>query len=367
MGVRFAFLCAALLMFVGAPTSARSAGLTDYRVDVDVRVEAGYDLPEGYVITGLGFGQRYPDDITTLRIKMQPLLEQGALGEAVVVRAGVEPEWGLAANIDLPGGWVAVGYGASPNTLAVWAAPIKPDGSLGEAKEFRVGAEPEGELHVQFVCDENRVLTGVGMRRSGDFITDARARSARTPGTKAGSAPTTAPRDGLKLVERRVEMGERTESVWGAPDGWVITGLGARASGQDVDAVMLRMNYLYPNGRLGDDVYVKSGWGAARNLEAEFLLPEGWVVVGAACSGQPEGDIRNLVVYGSPILPDGKLGIVRVFKSGFDPDSHDREREVMLEGNRVLTAFGLRMSGHSITGMRAESMEIVGVPSKAAE
>lgn len=367
MGIRFNILCAVLLMCAALSTPARSAGLTDHRIDVDVRVEAGYDLPDGYVITGLGFGQRYPDDITTLRIRMQPLLEEGALGEAIVVRAGGVPEWGLAADIDLPGGWVAVGYGASPNTLAVWAAPIKPDGSLGEVKEFRAGADPEGELHVRFVCDENRVLTGLGMRRSGDFITDARARSARTPGTKAGTAPTASSDEGLKLVGRRVDVDERTESVWGAPDGWVITGLGARASGQDVDAVMLRMNYLYPGGRLGDDVYVKSGWGASRNLEAEVLLPEGWVVVGAACSGQPEGDIRNLVVYGSPILPDGKLGIVRVFKSGFDPDSRDREREVMLEGNRVLTGFGLRMSGHSITGMRAESMEIVGVPAKAAE
>ena len=359
------FLSSALALSAFPCSAVPASPLTDYRVDIDQRTEAAYDLPDGYVITGLGFGQRYPDDITTLRVKIQPVGEDGTLGQGVVVRAGVEPEWDLVADLDLPKGWVAVGYGASPETLAIWAAPLRPDGSLGEPKEFRTGPKPEGALDVSFVAPPGRALTGLGLHRSGDNLKGMRARTAQVFRGVSAAPSTEQQPGGLRLANFRTDADERTEAVWGLPDGWVVTGLGARAAGQDVDAVLIRGNYLDAAGRFGDDVIIRSGRNASANMEAEMMLPPGWVVVGAAASGQPEGDIRCLIVYGSPILPNGKLGIVRVFRAGFEPDSRDRQREVMIEGNRAMTAFGLRMAGHSIEGVMVRSAELVGVPEAA--
>ena len=165
----------------------------------------------------------------------------------------------------------------------------------------------------------------------------------------------------LALVNYRMEIDERTEAAFFCPPGYVITGIGARCAGDDVANMRIRMNPLLPGGRLGEPKEVFFGWSDSRNLEGNVDLPDGWVAVGFGASGQPEGDIKSFVVWGSPIGPDGKLGFVQKFRSGFHP-GEKMQQDVLAEGNRVLTGVGLRMAGHSIRGMRAQSAEIVAKP-----
>ena len=148
------------------------------------RVEAFAMAPPGYVITGL-VARAAGDNITTMRIRVQPILGDGTLGDPEVILAGWEPDAGLEANVDLPDGYVVTGFGAriapewDVKTLAVWGRPLRPDGTLGEENEFRAGVEPDKGLEKTVLLESGRVLTGAGLRCGSNDVTAIRAASAR--------------------------------------------------------------------------------------------------------------------------------------------------------------------------------------------
>ena len=107
--------------------------------------------------------------------------------------AGWEPDAGLEADIDLPDGYVATGFGAriapewDVKTLALWGRPLMPDGSFGAEKEFRGGIQPEGGLEAQVRLEDGRVLSSAGLRCSLNDVKGIRATSVRLIATAAAT------------------------------------------------------------------------------------------------------------------------------------------------------------------------------------
>jgi hypothetical protein len=153
------------------------------RTEADDRVEAQLAAPPGYVITGIG-ARAAGDNVTTLRIRIQPLEADGSLGQAEEMLGGWESDAGLEANIDLPEGYVATGFGAriapewDVKTFAVWGRPLRPDGTLGEEEEFRAGVEPQGGLEKRVRLAPGRVLIAAGLRCASNDVAGISARSA---------------------------------------------------------------------------------------------------------------------------------------------------------------------------------------------
>ena len=174
-----------------APPAARPA-LAGERVEAGGRVEAHLAAPPGYLITGIGARAHY-DNVTTMWLRVQPLLPDGSLGPPEQLRGGWEPDAGLEARIDLPDGFVATGFGARAapewdvKSLVVWGRPLGQDGTLGEEREFRGGKEPDKGPEKALRLDASRVLTAAGLNCMHNDINRIRAASARPARTGAGS------------------------------------------------------------------------------------------------------------------------------------------------------------------------------------
>jgi hypothetical protein len=141
---------------------------------LDQGAEASIDAPPGYVITGVGL-RVSGDDVVTLRVRVQELLPEGALGGAVEVRAGTEPNGAIDANVDLPLCHVLVGLAARADggiakTLRLWAAPMSANGTLGAAVPFNGGSEPTGGLEAEYHAAAGRTVTAVGLRVTSDAV-----------------------------------------------------------------------------------------------------------------------------------------------------------------------------------------------------
>ena len=172
---------------------APSLVLADPRMEAEDRVEAYLQAPPGFVITGIGSRAHY-DNVTTMWLRVQPLLADGTLGRPEELRGGWEPDAGLEAQVALPPGYVATGFGARAapewdvKTLVVWARPLRKDGTLGQEKVFRAGVEPDKgpERHVNL--EAGRVLTAAGLNCMHNDIDRIRARSAVLVRTAAAEA-----------------------------------------------------------------------------------------------------------------------------------------------------------------------------------
>ncbi len=163
----------------GVPTLVR----TDPKMEVDDKVEARLHAPPGYVITGIGSRAHY-DNITTMWLKIQPLLPDGTLGPAEQLRSGWEPDAGLEAEVTLPPGMVVTGFGAAiapewdVKRFRVWARTLAPDGSLGEEKEFRGGIDRVSGVEREIRAAPGRVLISAGLNCSFNDINGIKADSA---------------------------------------------------------------------------------------------------------------------------------------------------------------------------------------------
>ncbi len=151
-----------------SPAQPATVVLQDRQVEFDQRVEAELTAPPNYVVTGLG-ARAHEDNITTIWMQIRPLLPDGTLGPAEELRGGWEPDAHLEAQITLPEGYVATGFGGriapewDVKTFALWGRPLLANGALGTEKMFRAGIEPNGGLEKQVQMAPGRVLTTAGM------------------------------------------------------------------------------------------------------------------------------------------------------------------------------------------------------------
>jgi len=167
--------------------------LAERRVEVSDKVEGFLRAPPGYVITGLG-SRAQDDNITTMWLRVQPLLDDGTLGPPEEIRGGWEPDAGLEAQVALPDRYVASGFGAAiapewdVKRFRVWARPLLPDGTLGEEKEFRGGIDLVSGVERQVNLEPGRVLISAGLNCMHNDINGIRADSAVLVPTVSGSA-----------------------------------------------------------------------------------------------------------------------------------------------------------------------------------
>jgi hypothetical protein len=150
--------------------------LFDDHIDCQQKTEVRYDVPDGCVITGLGFRANY-DNITTMYVRCHHISEDGRLIDPVEVQLGSEPNHACEARVLLPDGYVAVGFGAAGEPewdvtlLRIWARQLQSDGKLGEIKTFSDGFKPDRDPERQVVLSApDRVLTGVGLRFASNDI-----------------------------------------------------------------------------------------------------------------------------------------------------------------------------------------------------
>ena len=175
------------------PKTAPSLVLVDSKVEADDKVEAYLKAPPGYVITGLGSRAHY-DNITTMWMRVQPLLPDGSLGDPEEIRGGWEPDSNLEARVELPEGYVATGFGAGiapewdVKRFGVWARSLNKDGTLGEEKLFRGGVDLEGGFEKKVRLEEGRVLTSAGLNCMVNDVNGIKGTSARLIRTAEATA-----------------------------------------------------------------------------------------------------------------------------------------------------------------------------------
>ena len=159
--------------------------LFENRVDAQQKTELRYDVPDGCVLTGLGFRAAY-DNITTMHCRYHRLLPNGKLADPQEIQFGSEPNHACEAKVLLPDGWVAVGFGAAGEpewdvtVLRIWARPLKPDGTLGKMKTFSDGFKPDrGTEREIIIPDPDRIMVGAGLRFHQNDIQGIYCRSKR--------------------------------------------------------------------------------------------------------------------------------------------------------------------------------------------
>jgi hypothetical protein len=171
--------------------------LTDPKVEANDKVEAFLQAPPGYVITGIG-SRAHEDNITTLWLRVQPILADGSLGRPEEMRSGYDPGSHLEARVELPEGYVATGFGAGiapewdVKRFGVWGRPLNRDGTLGEEKLFRDGVDREGGFEKQVHLEPGRVLISAGLNCGFNDANGIKAASATLAPTATGIARGTA-------------------------------------------------------------------------------------------------------------------------------------------------------------------------------
>lgn len=166
----------------------------------------------------------------------------------------------------------------------------------------------------------------------------------------------------LRLIERRVEVRQKTEAEWDLPPGCVVTGIGARAHVDNLTTMHVQYRRVLPDGSLGPAQEKRLGDEPDHGCEAKILLPEGWVVIGFGARGAPEWDVATLRVWGRSWDPEGRETEVRIWSDGREPDA-GLERSVLVEEpDRVLVGVGLRFHQNDIQGIYARSARVVRVP-----
>jgi hypothetical protein len=170
-----------------------AVGLAHPKLESRDKVEAFLRAPPGYVITGIG-SRAQDDNITTMWLRVQPLLPDGTLGPAEEIRGGWEPDSSLEARVELPSGYVATGFGAAVapewdvKRFRVWGRPLLPGGTLGEEKEFRGGADLVSGVEREVRLEPGRVLTAAGLNCMLNDVNGIRAESAAVVRSATGRA-----------------------------------------------------------------------------------------------------------------------------------------------------------------------------------
>jgi hypothetical protein len=166
----------------------------------------------------------------------------------------------------------------------------------------------------------------------------------------------------LRLIERRVEIRQKTEAEADLPPNCVLTGLGARAHVDNITTLHIQYRPLLEDGSLGPPGEIRLGSEPDHGCEAKIYLPPGWIVVGFGARGAPEWDVATFRVWGRRWDPTGAAGEVRIWSDGREP-AGGLERSILLqEPDRVLVGAGLRFHQNDIQGIYARSARIVRLP-----
>ncbi len=357
------FICLmGCLSLNGDPGFSKAAGvekvtLQDRRVEVNDPIDIGYEAPDGYAITGLGM--RAADGaITTLWIDIQKVNSDGTLGERQTIHKGTTPDRFPEGLVNLPLGYVAVGFGVNViefwdiGAITLWGAPLNRDGSLGPIREFRGGFQAHTATEKQILLPENRILVGVGIA-----VKDHNA-----IGIMAQSSTCVKPEPlskGLHLDGRKLEFSERTRVQSIAPPGYVITGVSLRAAEGEITTLWMTVRKLNEDCTLGDPLTAVEGWYPVHEYEAEVKLPEGYVAVGIGLSMTFVSDIADLCLWGAPLKPDGSLGEIKEFRSGKkSAPGQALQRSVQASPGHVLTGMGFRTNEGETLGIMAISAKL---------
>lgn len=160
----------------------------------------------------------------------------------------------------------------------------------------------------------------------------------------------------FQLDDRRLDLEEQIEAQYTVPEGFVITGIGARGSEENVSRMRVRQQRLLPDGTLGEPQEIRFGYDPFGDLEANITLPDCYVAVGYGARAGGEWDVMTLIVWARLLQPDGTLGPLTEFRAGYEAYHAGVEREFIApQVDRVLTGVGMRMRFSDITNIWAET------------
>jgi hypothetical protein len=174
------------------------------------------------------------------------------------------------------------------------------------------------------------------------------------------SDPPTAPKKfpTLVLADRQLESDQRVEAELTSPPGYVVTGLGARAHEDNLTTLWMQVRPLLQDGTLGPPEEIRGGWELDAGLEAQIILPEGYVATGFGGRIAPEWDVKTFALWGRPLLQNGVLGAQKMFRAGIEPNG-GLERQIQLAPGRVLTTAGLNCGFNDVNRIKAASMALL--------
>jgi hypothetical protein len=216
----------------------------------------------------------------------------------------------------------------------------------------------------QWVAHSDRATIGLGFFRWRDLAqASAYADHVRVfdlgPAEVAFHDPAPVPEalPAVVLQERQVEFAEPVEAALTAPPGYVITGLGARAHEDNITTLWLQVRPLRPDGTLGPAEELRGGWEPDAHLEAQVILPEGYVATGFGGRITPEWDVKTLALWGRPLRADGTLGEEKMCRGGSEP-AGGLERQVQLPPGRVLSTVGLNCGFNDLNRIQSSSLAL---------
>ncbi len=163
------------------------------------------------------------------------------------------------------------------------------------------------------------------------------------------------------LFDRQVDLEQKTEVRFDAPDGCVITGLGLRAHYDNFTTMLCRYHKLNEDATLSDPCEVRLGSEPNHACEATIMLPENYVMVGMGGAGEPEWDITVLRVWARKLNGDGTLGPVKVFSNGFKPERGTEQEFKLTQMDRAITGVGIRFSFNDVSGMYVRSERVLNI------
>jgi hypothetical protein len=335
--------------------------LHGHRYDREGTCDVRYEVPGDYAITGVGL-RASDGHISTMRITIREILPDGTLGELRVIARGAEPKHNCEGYIELPDGYVAVGFGVrvdpfwDVNVLSLWGAKFHRDGTLGDPIEIRSGLSAKEMTERQILLRGDRLLTGIGVGTENHDVTSIMAQSA----TASRYPPPEEPRPGdIHLTDYRLEPYDYVDLVWFLPRGRVITGMSMRARDGSLVTLVIHTRDVMPDGSLGNPRTELHGWYSNYEPEGrEAHLPEGYVATGVGLTIRPVADVGDFVLYGAKLNSDGTLSDPVEVHGGFGPNEEEQQREIRFEGNRALTGLGFLVSNDSVIGMLGESAKV---------
>jgi hypothetical protein len=154
--------------------------------------------------------------------------------------------------------------------------------------------------------------------------------------------------------DTRTLGGGNTEVSCKTPALSVVTGLGARVASDNVTTIRMRYREILANGQLGPQKIKYCGSSPYHSLEAEYIVPDGYVVVGVG--GRVNGDnMKTLAVYyrlldtttrsllGPTLVGRAGTNPYRSLELNFIPENYGYN-----QAHTVLTGVGMRSNSDNL-------------------